>query len=163
MKPGVSLISIAALAVVLLIVASITDAFQNSVPLLFYCRQRTHHGTSIITTLQNQRSDNNSNSKGNDSSPKADNSNNNNILDDIKGMLKNFDDVVDDFVYKRMGAGEQWYGKRKYNPSGRVDGDYNGMGRSDYFRIEIARVQKEEMELRKRRRLEEEEARKRGK
>lgn len=165
MKPGVFFTSIAALAVVLLIVASTaTDAFQNSVPLLFYCRQRTHHGTSIITNLQNQRSDNNnSNIKGNDSSPKANSSNNNNILDGIKGMFKNFDDVVDDFVYKRMGAGEQWYGKRKYNPSGRVDGDYNGMGRSDYFQIEIARVQKEEMELRKQRRLEEEEARKRGK
>jgi hypothetical protein len=83
-----------------------------------------------------------------------------NFLEDLKGMFQNLDDVVDDFVYKRMGAGEQWYGKRKYNPSGRVDGDYNGMGRSDYFRIEIARVQKEEMELRKKRRLEEEEARK---
>ena len=86
-----------------------------------------------------------------------------NFLDDLKGMFQNFDDVVDDFVYKRMGAGEQWYGKRKYNPSGRVDGDYNGMGRSDYFRIEIARVQKEEMELRKQRRLEEEAARKQQK
>lgn len=80
------------------------------------------------------------------------------FLSDLQGMFQNFDDVVDDFVYKRMGAGEQWYGKRKYNPSGRVDGDYNGMGRSDYFRIEIARVQKEEMEKRKQRRLEEEEA-----
>ena len=71
-----------------------------------------------------------------------------NFLEDLKGMFQNFDDVVDDFVYKRMGAGEQWYGKRRYNPSGRVDGDYNGMGRSDYVRIEIARVQKEEMKLR---------------
>lgn len=78
-----------------------------------------------------------------------------NLLDDLKGMFKNLDDVVDDFVYKRMGAGEQWYGKRKYNPSGRVDGEYNGMGRSDYLKIEVARVQKEEMELRKQRRLEE--------
>jgi hypothetical protein len=85
------------------------------------------------------------------------------FLSDLRGMLQNFDDVVDDFVYKRMGAGEQWYGKRKYDPSGRVDGDYNGMGRSDYFRIEIARVQKEEMEKRKQRRLEEEEAAKRAK
>lgn len=81
-----------------------------------------------------------------------------NLLEDIKGMLSNFDDVVDDFVMKRMGAGEQWYGKRKYNPSGRVEGDYNGMGRSSYYAIEIARVQKEMMEERKQRRLEEEEA-----
>lgn len=83
-----------------------------------------------------------------------------NFLDDIRGMLANFDDVVDDFVMKRMGAGEQWYGKRKYNPSGRVDGDYNGMGRSSHYAIEIARVQKEVMEERRQRRLEEEAARK---
>ncbi len=81
-----------------------------------------------------------------------------NIFDDFKGMLANFDDVVDDFVMKRMGAGEQFYGKRKYNPSGRVDGDYNGMGRSSHYAIEIARVQKEVMEERKQRRLEEEAA-----
>ena len=83
------------------------------------------------------------------------------FFQDLKGMFDNFDDVVDDFVYKRMGAGEQWYGKRKYNPSGKFDGDYQGMGRSDQFRIELARVQKEEMEKRRLRRLaEEEEARK---
>lgn len=80
------------------------------------------------------------------------------MLEDIKGMFQNFDDVVDDFVMKRMGAGEQWYGKRKYNPSGRVDGDYNGMGRSSHYAIEIARVQKEVLDERKQRRLEEEEA-----
>lgn len=81
-----------------------------------------------------------------------------NILDDLKGMFANLDDVIDDFVMKRMGAGEQWYGKRKYNPSGRIDGDYNGMGRSSHYSIEIARVQKEVMEERKQRRLEEEAA-----
>jgi hypothetical protein len=86
----------------------------------------------------------------NDDTPK-------NFLEDLKGMLANLDDVVDDFVYKRMGAGEQWYGKRKNDPSGNFDGDYNGMGRSDHFRIEIARIQKEEMELKRQRRLEEEE------
>jgi hypothetical protein len=91
-------------------------------------------------------------SKANSNVPKP-----KNFFDDLRGMISNFDDVIDDFVYKRMGAGEQWYGKRRYNPSGRVDGDYNGMGRSDYFRIEVARVQKEEMELRKQRRLQEEE------
>lgn len=79
-----------------------------------------------------------------------------NFFEDIRGMLANFDDVVDDFVMKRMGAGEQWYGKRKYNPSGRVDGDYNGMGRSSHYAIEIARVQREVMEERRQRRLEEE-------
>eukprot|EP00532_Pseudo-nitzschia_australis_P008842 CAMPEP_0168178690 /NCGR_PEP_ID=MMETSP0139_2-20121125/9330_1 /TAXON_ID=44445 /ORGANISM="Pseudo-nitzschia australis, Strain 10249 10 AB" /LENGTH=132 /DNA_ID=CAMNT_0008098241 /DNA_START=147 /DNA_END=545 /DNA_ORIENTATION=+ len=77
-------------------------------------------------------------------------------------MMNNVDAVVDDFVYKRMGAGEQWYGKRKSNPSGNIDGDYNGMGQSDLIRIEIARVQREEMELRRQRRLEAEENGKRG-
>merc|ERR1740117_860119 len=68
------------------------------------------------------------------------------IFGDLKGMFENLDEVVDDFFYKKMGAGEQWYGKRKYNPSGRIEGDYNGMGQSDSLRIEIARVQKEEIE-----------------
>jgi len=79
-----------------------------------------------------------------------------NFLDDLKGMFQNMDDVVDDFVMKRMGAGEQWYGKRKYNPSGRIDGDYNGMGRSSHYSIEIARVQKEVLEERRQKRLEDE-------
>ena len=75
------------------------------------------------------------------------------FLNDIQGMFNNFDDVIDDFLFKRMGAGEQWYGKRKYNPSGKFDGDYNGMGRSDFYKIEIAKIQKEEMELKRQRRL----------
>lgn len=81
---------------------------------------------------------------------------------DLKGMMGNFDAVVDDFVYKRMGNGEQFYGKRKYNPSGNIDGDYNGMGQSDLIQIEIARVRKEEMELRRQRRLEAAEQESRG-
>ena len=79
------------------------------------------------------------------------------FMGDLKGMMDNFDAVVDDFVFKRMGNGEQFYGKRKYNPSGNIEGDYNGMGQSDLIRIEIARVRKEEMELRRQRRVEEEE------
>ncbi len=83
---------------------------------------------------------------------------------DLKGMMNNFDAVVDDFVFKRMGNGEQFYGKRKYNPTGNFDGDYNGMGQSDLIRIEIARVRKEEMEaLRQRRLQEQEEAKAAGK
>jgi hypothetical protein len=97
---------------------------------------------------------NNNNSEGGEKEQKG-------VLEGLKGIFSNFDNVVDDFVYKRMGAGEQWYGKRKSNPSGNFDGDYNGMGQSDHFRIELARVQKEEMEKRRQRRLaEEEEARK---
>lgn len=77
------------------------------------------------------------------------------FLADLQGMLKNFDDVVDDFLFKRMGAGEMWYGKRKYDPSGKVDGDYNGMGRTDLIQIEIARAKKEEIDRKRRRRQEE--------
>ena len=81
-----------------------------------------------------------------------------NFFEDLKGMFSNFDDVVDDFVMKRMGNGEQFYGKRKYNPSGDYDGDYNGMGQSSHYAIEIARVKKEVLEERRQRRLEEEAA-----
>ena len=49
-----------------------------------------------------------------------------------------------------------------YNPSGKFDGDYEGMGRSDFMRIEIARIQKEEMEKKRLRRLAEEEERRNG-
>ncbi|VEU37587.1 unnamed protein product [Pseudo-nitzschia multistriata] len=84
------------------------------------------------------------------------------FFQDVVGMMTNFDAVVDDFVMKRMGAGEQFYGKRKYNPSGNVEGDYNGMGQSDLIRIEVARVQREEMELRRQRRMEAEEAKRGG-
>jgi hypothetical protein len=137
---------IAALAAMLVI--DHIEGFQNFVPL---AREQQRPRTTIHRNNDNKLNDTNNDNSSNDSRrPK-------NIFDDLKGMLRNFDDVIDDFVYKRMGAGEQWYGKRKYNPSGRVDGDYNGMGRSDYFRIEVARVQKEEMELRKQRRMEEEE------
>ena len=81
-----------------------------------------------------------------------------NFFEDLMGMFSNFDDVVDDFVMKRMGNGEQFYGKRKYNPSGDYDGDYNGMGQSSHYAIEIARVKKEVLEERRQRRLEEEAA-----
>ena len=82
-----------------------------------------------------------------------------NPLEGLADMFANFDDVIDDFFYKRMGNGEQFYGKRKYNPSGKFEGDYNGMGRSDQSRIEMALVQKELMEERRLKRQAEEEAR----
>ncbi|KAL3932261.1 MAG: hypothetical protein SGBAC_010931 [Bacillariaceae sp.] len=75
------------------------------------------------------------------------------ILVELQNIWNNLDDVVDDFLCKRMGSGEQFYGKRKYNPSGRHDGVYNGMGRSDFIQIEVARARREEMEFRKQERL----------
>ena len=38
-----------------------------------------------------------------------------------KGFWRSFDDALDDFFYKRMGNGEIFYGKRKSNPSGKVE------------------------------------------
>lgn len=62
------------------------------------------------------------------------------------------DDVIDDFMCKRMGNGEVFYGKRKFNPSGKIDGVYNGMGMSDKTKIDITREYKEAvMEERRRR------------
>lgn len=72
----------------------------------------------------------------------------------MSDFMGGFDAIVDDFLFKRMGNGEQFYGERKFNPSGNIEGDYNGMGQSDLMRIEIARVRKEEIELRKQIRLE---------
>merc|ERR1712174_189151 len=68
----------------------------------------------------------------------------------IFDMLRNFDDVMEDFFFKRMGNGEIFYGKRKYNPSGQVEGKYNGMGLSDKTKIDMTREWKEEMMERKR-------------
>jgi hypothetical protein len=69
-----------------------------------------------------------------------------NPLQDMSDMMTNFDDVIDDFLNKRMGNGELFYGQRKYKPSGRenTEGDYNGMGMSDAAKIDMARELKEE-------------------
>jgi hypothetical protein len=68
------------------------------------------------------------------------------------------DDVIDDFMFKKMGNGEVFYGKRKINPSGRenTEGSYNGMGISDKVKIDESRQRKEEyLEERRRKFLEE--------
>ena len=81
------------------------------------------------------------------------------FLKDLQGMAENLDDVVDDFVFKRMGAGEQWYGKRKYQPSGRFEEEYKGLGLTDKLKIDIARARKEEFLAEKERRRREAEGR----
>lgn len=58
-------------------------------------------------------------------------------------IFKNLDDVAEDFFYKRMGKGEIFYGKRKYKPSGDVEGEYNGFGLSDKLKIDMTREYKE--------------------
>ena len=67
-----------------------------------------------------------------------------NPLAELADMWQNFDDIVDDFFNKRMGNGEQFYGQRKYKPSGKVNTDYNGYGFSDFRKIEAAREFREE-------------------
>ena len=67
-----------------------------------------------------------------------------NPLTSVMDMFRNLDDVIDDFYNKRMGNGETFYGKRKFNPSGKVEGEYNGMGISDKMKIDTARDRKEE-------------------
>ena len=77
----------------------------------------------------------------------GDNASSWNPLKELTDMLSSFDDVVDDFVNKRMGNGEIFYGQRKYKPSGRenTSGSYTGMGMSDKARIDAARAYKAEM------------------
>ena len=58
-------------------------------------------------------------------------------------MFHNFDAVIDDFMDKKMGNGEVFYGKRKYNPSGEFEGDYEGFGLTDFRKIEGAKEMKE--------------------
>jgi len=66
------------------------------------------------------------------------------VVQDFFDMFKNLDAVADDFFYKRMGKGEIFYGKRKYKPSGDVEGDYGGLGLTDKVKIDMAREYKEE-------------------
>ena len=73
---------------------------------------------------------------------KKNNNNNNGPLSDF---WRNVDDVIDDFMCKRMGNGEVFYGQRRSNPSQRPNttGQYNGMGVSDKARIEERRLLRE--------------------
>ena len=70
----------------------------------------------------------------------------NGFPDIFKEFFSNMDDVIDDFMFKRMGNGEVFYGKRKNKPSGRpnTDGKYNGMGLTDKTKIDVTREVKEE-------------------
>lgn len=80
---------------------------------------------------------------------------------EVADMFSDLDSVIDDFMNKRMGNGEVFYGKRKYKPSGRpnTEGKYNGMGISDKSRIAQAREFREEMLERLQRRREKEDGR----
>jgi hypothetical protein len=77
----------------------------------------------------------------------------------ISDMLSNMDDVIDDFMFKRMGNGEVFYGQRKFQPSNRPNtkGKYNGMGLSDKLKIDVTREVKEEAMERKRQRQKQQE------
>jgi hypothetical protein len=75
-----------------------------------------------------------------------------NPIQELADMMRSMDDVIDDFMNKRMGNGELFYGKRKYKPSGKdnTDGKYNGMGMTDKARIDAARQAKESAAQRRR-------------
>ena len=66
------------------------------------------------------------------------------IFSEVGAFFGTLDDVAEDFFYKRMGKGEIFYGKRKFKPSGDVEGDYKGMGLTDKVKIDMAREYKEE-------------------
>ena len=68
------------------------------------------------------------------------------VLTELGDMFSSMDDVIDDFMSKRMGNGEVFYGQRKYKPSGRpnTEGKYNGMGMSDKTKIDVTREYREE-------------------
>lgn len=76
-----------------------------------------------------------------------------NPLAELADMWQSFDDIVDDFFNKRMGNGEQFYGKRKYKPSGKYSEEYNGYGFSDFRKIEAAKEFREERARMKEERL----------
>lgn len=75
-----------------------------------------------------------------------------NPLKELGDMFSSWDDVIEDFLFKRMGNGEVFYGKRKYKPSGRpnTEGKYAGMGMTDKLKIDITRNLKEELVERRR-------------
>ena len=80
--------------------------------------------------------------------PSSNNGNNSwNPFKEVSDMVSSLDDVIDDFLNKRMGNGEIFYGQRAYKPSGRENttGRYTGMGMSDKTKIDMAREYKEEM------------------
>lgn len=115
-----------------LCLVSFNDAFVTNFP----TNIARHPGMIQAQNDNNNNNDNNNQNSGSFFS---------NMIQDFQDMASNIDDVVDDFVFKRMGAGEQWYGKRKYKPSGSVQGDYNGMGKSDKYKIDVARFDREKM------------------
>lgn len=73
-----------------------------------------------------------------------------NPIQELGEMFSNMDAVVDDFFNKRMGNCEIFYGKRKYKPSGSVQGEYNGFGLTDKLKIDVTRARKEEYMEKKR-------------
>jgi hypothetical protein len=79
-----------------------------------------------------------------------------NLFQGVSNMFAEMDSQMDDFFNKRMGNGEVFYGKRKFQPSGRenTEGEYNGMGMSDPIRIAMAKAKKEAMLEQRQRRLE---------
>ena len=122
--------------VIICIIATTALAFGIPSPII-----RTSCSSSFSTTTNRSAQ---KETKNNDEETQT--TNENAILSFAKSLVdlfENFDDVMDDFMNKRMGNGELFYGKRKYKPSGKISGQYNGFGLSDKGRIEGVQFYKE--------------------
>jgi hypothetical protein len=74
--------------------------------------QQTPHvcSTRTVTSLSFfEKNKNNDETKVDDNAADTDTNAKIGVMADIKAMFENLDEVVDDFFYKKMGAGEQWY------------------------------------------------------
>ena len=124
------------ITVCLFITIVLSVLFTQSQGFSFYSSSSQLRVVSQSTRLHAQESENGDESSDNKNESKG-------FINEFFDMFKNFDDVAEDFFYKRMGKGEIFYGKRKYKPSGDVEGEYNGFGLSDKLKIDMTREYKE--------------------
>jgi len=124
------------ITVCLFITIVLSVLFTQSQGFSFYSSSSQLRVVSQSSRLHAQESENGDESSDNKKESKG-------FINEFFDMFKNFDDVAEDFFYKRMGKGEIFYGKRKYKPSGDVEGEYNGFGLSDKLKIDMTREYKE--------------------
>ena len=124
------------ITVCLFITIVLSVLFTQSQGFSFYSSSSQLRVVSQSSRLHAQESENGDESSDNKNESKG-------FINEFFDMFKNFDDVAEDFFYKRMGKGEIFYGKRKYKPSGDVEGEYNGFGLSDKLKIDMTREYKE--------------------
>jgi len=140
-----------------------TQFLKTIIPILLFTIVNSFVLPNTQTTLRSSSqlafspfSNNNNNNKDENESSSTEAKGFNPIAE-FFDMFSNIDDVIDDFYFKRMGQGEIFYGKRKYKPSGDVDGKYEGFGLTDRTKIDNTREYKMQWEEEKKRRKEREE------